>query len=126
MRVLVAHSDVWTRHVVAQSVLEAGCTAIEVSNGSAALRVARRELPDVVILGPTLAEVAALDVLGSLRADPRTRAIRVLMLSMEAQPIAPRRRVRCVHQRRHAHQGVRAVVAARRGARHAREPITVA
>ena len=87
MRVLVAHSDLWTRHVVTQSVREAGYTALEASNGSAALRVARRELPDVVVIGPTLAEVAVDDVLGGLRADPRTRPIRVLQLRDRTQPL---------------------------------------
>lgn len=74
--------------MVTQSVREAGYTALEVSNGSAALRVAQRELPDVLVIGPTLAEVAVDDVLGSLRADPRTRPIPVVQLRDRTQPLA--------------------------------------
>ena len=80
MLVLVAHSDRWTRLLVRDVVVEAGSAVVEASNGMSALRLAQQTQPDLVLLGPTLSEIAPGEVLGLLRADLPTRGIPVLML----------------------------------------------
>ena len=63
MLVLVAHNDRWTRHQVREVLTHAGSTVIEASNGMSALRQAQRSQPDLVLLGPSLSEIDAGEVL---------------------------------------------------------------
>ena len=48
---------------------ESGSTVIEASNGMSALRQARRSQPDLVLLGPSLSEIDAGEVMGLLRSE---------------------------------------------------------
>jgi len=103
MLVLVAHADRWTRLLVSQVVAETGCHVVEASNGMSALRLAQRERPDLVLLGPALSEIDAQDVLGVLRSERQTRAMRVLMLRGSGGASEARGRCarhRCVRRRR--------------------------
>jgi DNA-binding response OmpR family regulator len=88
MLVLVAHNDRWTRHQVREVLTGAGSTVIEASNGMSALRQAQRSRPDLVLLGPTLSEIDARDVLGLLRSDASTRRMPIMMLDAPESPLA--------------------------------------
>jgi CheY-like chemotaxis protein len=57
----------------------AGFVVQQASNGVAALRIAGRETPEVVVLAQDLAELSSADVASSLRADPRTRHAALLV-----------------------------------------------
>ena len=114
MLVLVAHADRWTRLLVRDIVVEAGSTVVEASNGMSALRLAQQTQPDLVLLGPTLSEIAPGEVLGLLRADLPTRGIPVLMLRTKAPT-----RGRCALIVRRPRRARALRSAARRSRRHA-------
>ncbi len=54
---------------------------VEVSNGYEALEVARRRLPDLILLDWMMPGLSGLEVVEALRLDPRTAEIPVIILS---------------------------------------------
>jgi two-component system, sensor histidine kinase len=81
VNVLIADYDRWSRLCVSGVLSTAGFSVEEASNGMSALRLARDTQPQVVIVGRDLPEIAAPDLVGLLRADPRTRDTAVLQLA---------------------------------------------
>jgi PAS domain S-box-containing protein len=63
-----------------------GVELIPAMQGSLALELATRHDPDVVLLDLDLPDITGEEVLRLLRADPRTRAIPVIVLSADATP----------------------------------------
>jgi DNA-binding response OmpR family regulator len=85
VRVLVADDEDDIRALVALAVRKAGCTVVgSVSDGGAALDLARAELPDVAVLDVSMPGATGLEVCAALRADPATSRIRILLLSAGA------------------------------------------
>lgn len=77
--VLVADDDANTRLLV-RAVLEyAGHTVVEAADGSAALASAALHQPDLILLDLSMPEVGGPDLMRALRADPRTRSLRVAL-----------------------------------------------
>jgi CheY-like chemotaxis protein len=83
-QVVLAHSDRWTRFVLAEALSRAGYGVLEASNGMAALRLARQALPDLVVVDAVLAEITGREVLDALRADPLTHGICSVLLGGES------------------------------------------
>lgn len=54
-------------------------------NGRAALEAALTNVPDVLILDVMLPEMDGFEILSNLRNDPRTKSLRVLMLTAKGQ-----------------------------------------
>jgi CheY-like chemotaxis protein len=77
---LVVDYDRWTRLNVSMMLAEAGFDVEQASNGVTALRIAAIAQPHIVLLRHNLPEVGAVDVLASLKADPRTRHCAVVQL----------------------------------------------
>ena len=87
VRVLVADDEEDIRLLVGLAVGRAGCTVVAaVADGAQALRSARAELPDLVVLDVSMPEATGLEVCEALRADPATAGCRVLLLSAGASP----------------------------------------
>lgn len=85
VRVLVADDEDDIRALVGLAVRKAGCTVIgSVADGSAALDLARAELPDLAVLDVSMPGATGLEVCAALRADPVTARIRILLLSAGA------------------------------------------
>ena len=85
VRVLVADDEDDIRALVGLAVRKAGCTVIgSVADGSAALDLARAELPDLAVLDVSMPGATGLEVCAALRADPATARIRILLLSAGA------------------------------------------
>jgi DNA-binding response OmpR family regulator len=55
-----------------------------VADGTAALALARVELPDLAVLDVSMPGATGLEVCAALRADPATAAVRILLLSAGA------------------------------------------
>ena len=60
---------------------ELGHEVIAAADGMEALRLAREKQPDLVLLDIMMPELSGIEVCRQLRADPRTRDIRVIVVS---------------------------------------------
>jgi CheY-like chemotaxis protein len=87
VRVLVADDEEDIRLLVCLAVRKAGCTVVAAAaDGAEALRAAREQRPDLVVLDVSMPEATGLEVCEALRADPLTAGCRVLLLSAGASP----------------------------------------
>ena len=80
-RVLVAEDDADTRAAIAAALDELGVAVLLAADGAQALRCAREERPDLVLLDIGLPGMSGLDVARALKADPATAAIPVVAVS---------------------------------------------
>jgi two-component system, OmpR family, phosphate regulon response regulator PhoB len=80
-RVLVVDDEPDITALVAYHLAKAGYRVSTAANGSDALRAAREERPDVVVLDVMLPGIAGLDVLAEMRARPETRDVGVILLT---------------------------------------------
>lgn len=79
--VLIA-DDEFEMHVFVQAVLEPdGHQILTASDGAAALKTARAEHPDLVILDVQMPKKSGFDVFEELRRDEATRSIPIIMLT---------------------------------------------
>lgn len=80
--VLVVEDDPANAVLVETVLTRAGHRVLMTSEGASALDIARRWIPDLVLLDVSLAgSITGFEVCRALRADPATAAIGVLMLS---------------------------------------------
>jgi CheY-like chemotaxis protein len=87
VRVLVADDEEDIRLLVCLAVRKAGCTVVaDAADGAEALRAAREQRPDLVVLDVSMPGATGLEVCAALRADPLTAGCRVLLLSAGASP----------------------------------------
>jgi DNA-binding response OmpR family regulator len=85
--VLVADDEDDIRALVCLAVRRAGCTvAAEAADGPHALTAALSDPPDLAVLDVSMPGATGLEVCATLRADPATAAVRVLLLSAGASP----------------------------------------
>ena len=78
--VLVVNTDPASQGQIAEVLVRAGYCLMQTTSGRDAVRLARQYQPDLVLLDLGLMSPSSLDVLESLKADPRTAAIPVLTL----------------------------------------------
>ena len=80
-RVLLVEDDRFLRRACEVSLRQRGFTVVTAADGEEALRLARTEAPDLVLLDLLLPKLPGLEVLQTLKAEDATRAIPVLVLS---------------------------------------------
>lgn len=80
-RVLLAEDDRFLRRACESGLRQRGITVILAADGEAALHLAQSDAPDLILLDMLMPKMTGLGVLRKLRADERTRAIPVLVLS---------------------------------------------
>jgi CheY-like chemotaxis protein len=85
IRVLVADHDRWARLSITSVLRETGFGVHEASNGMSAVRMLADDAPEIVLLGTQLSEISAIDVVRTLRADPRTRHTAVVHVRGDGQ-----------------------------------------
>jgi len=86
-RVLIAEDDAHIVESLSFILRRAGYEVAAVADGEAALvRVRSQRSPDLLVLDVMLPLRNGFEVLQALRADERTRALPVLMLTAKAQP----------------------------------------
>ncbi len=80
-RVLLAEDDRFLRKAAETALKRQGFTVLAAVDGEEALRMARAETPDVVLLDLIMPNLQGFEVLRALKADPATKKIPVIILS---------------------------------------------
>lgn len=80
-RILLVEDDWFLRRACEAALRRRGFTVLTAKDGEEALRVARAEAPDLVLLDLLLPKLMGIDVLRTLKAEEPTRGIPVLVLS---------------------------------------------
>jgi CheY-like chemotaxis protein len=85
-RVLVVEDDRFLRRACETSLRQRGLTVLGARDGEEALRLARTEAPDLILLDLLMPKLTGLEVLQALRGAEATRSIPVLILSNSSSP----------------------------------------
>ena len=80
-RVLLAEDDRFLRKAAETALKRHGFTVVPAVDGEEALRLARAEPPDLVLLDLIMPKMQGFEVLRALKADPATAPIPVVILS---------------------------------------------
>jgi CheY-like chemotaxis protein len=86
--VLLVDDDPLTHQVLQRYLERAGYQMIGARNGREALKLARRQLPQLIILDVMMPDMDGWAVLGQLKRTEATQAIPVILLTMKADPSA--------------------------------------
>jgi DNA-binding response OmpR family regulator len=85
--VLVVDDDADARRYLGIRLTASGYATVSAGDGAAALAIARRDKPDVVLLDLGLPDADGLAVLRSLRSDPATAGIPVIVMTVSAPTV---------------------------------------
>ena len=80
-RILLVEDDRFLRRACEVSLRQRGFSVTLAADGEEALRQVRAERPDLILLDLLMPKVTGIEVLRTLRADPATKEIPVLILS---------------------------------------------
>jgi len=80
-RILVVDDDEKTREIMHLLLQEKGHETIEAESGENALEAMKTELPDLILLDVEMSGISGFEVVKRLKADSRTRAIPVIMVT---------------------------------------------
>jgi CheY-like chemotaxis protein len=80
-KILIADDDKPTLKILEAILSEAGYLVVQASSGKTALRLARRESPDLAILDIAMPGMDGIDVGIVMKKNPQTRRIPVIFLS---------------------------------------------
>ena len=84
-KILIADDDGAVRSLIRMT-LDSGQTEIlEVDDGTTALELARRELPELIFLDWSMPGSSGIEVCRALRDDPETAQIKVVMLTARSE-----------------------------------------
>jgi CheY-like chemotaxis protein len=81
MRILVIEDSKFQRIANERTLVKAGYVVIHAADGQEGLRIAREEIPDLILLDMMLPKMSGLDVLRALKGDMRVKHIPVIVLS---------------------------------------------
>lgn len=80
-RILVVDDEAAIREYETNLLSELGHEVLAAADGAEALRIAREKLPHLVLLDIMMPELSGIEVCRQLRADPRTRGVRIIVVS---------------------------------------------
>ena len=83
VKILTVDDSRAVRMIVKKAFKGYDCKILEAGNGGDALDIAARELPDLIILDITMADISGMEVLERLKQEDATRGIHVMMLTAE-------------------------------------------
>jgi two-component system, OmpR family, response regulator len=86
-KVLIAEDEPELRGLIRMALQDEPFELLEVADAYAALAVALRERPDVIVLDRRMPGGDGLEVCRALRADPRTAPSKILLLTVRAQNV---------------------------------------
>jgi len=84
-RILVVDDVATNRIVMKVRLSEAFYEVLQADSGEAALRLARREQPDLILLDVVMQDMSGIEVCRQLKADPKTARIPIIMITAARQ-----------------------------------------
>jgi DNA-binding response OmpR family regulator len=81
MKILLIEDSKFQRIANERALVKAGYSVIQAGDGEEGLRVARKDIPDLILLDMMLPKVSGLDVLRALKADALVKHIPVIVLN---------------------------------------------
>src|SRR5580692_4382954 len=81
MKILLIDDSRVLRLIHERALIRAGYEVVGAGDGEEGLRIAREDSPDLILLDMMLPKIAGQDVLRTLKRDPRTKHIPVVVLS---------------------------------------------
>ena len=100
-RILIVDDDEIFRYVVRQSLHQTPHTIYEASGGWEGLRLAEKEVPDLVFLDLAMPDLSGAQVLARLESNPHTRGIPVVVLTGNRLDADARASLRCARSVMH-------------------------
>ena len=85
--ILVVDDEPDALELIEYNLRSAGYQVFTASNGNCALELARRHLPDLLVLDLMLPEISGIEVCKTLRRNPDTADVPILMLTAKAEEI---------------------------------------
>lgn len=92
-RVLIVDDEPAARYLIHRYLADTPYELLEATTGREAIDLARLHRPDVILLDFLLDEITAFDVIDELKADPRTRAIPIIIVTSQALKPSERQRL---------------------------------
>ena len=83
-RILLVEDNEMNRDMLTRRLRKRGYEVLVATTGLEGLEMARAELPDLVLMDMSLPELDGWEVTRRLRADPATRALRIIALTAHA------------------------------------------
>jgi CheY-like chemotaxis protein len=80
-RILLVEDDRFLRRACEAGLRQRGFTVLTAVDGEEGLRMARAELPDLILLDLLMPKMPGIEVLRALKSDEATRAVPILVLS---------------------------------------------
>lgn len=92
-RVLVVDDDKHQTDLLASQLGALNCAVLVANGGRRGISLAKKELPDLLVLDLMMPEVTGFDVVEALRADPATRKIPILVVTAKDITLEERKRL---------------------------------
>jgi two-component system alkaline phosphatase synthesis response regulator PhoP len=86
-KILIVEDEANIRQLVRYNLEKAGFQVMEAVDGAQGLQSAQREKPDLVLLDLMLPELDGLEVCRSLKGNPTTAALPIIMLTAKAEEV---------------------------------------
>ena len=84
--ILLVEDDPDIRHLVSYKLTKGGFDVVETADGLAALRAARENPPDLVLLDVRMPRMSGIEVCRELRAGPLGPKVPIIMLTARSRP----------------------------------------
>ncbi|MFZ5806084.1 MAG: response regulator [Verrucomicrobiota bacterium] len=86
LKILVIDDEPDVVDIVAINLKSSGFEVLKALDGAEGLRLAQQEMPDLILLDLMLPKMSGLEVCNTLKKDPTTEKIPILMLTAKAKP----------------------------------------
>lgn len=84
-KILWVEDDIFLSGLIGQRLGELGATLFGANDGNKAIEIAKAEKPDIMLLDILLPGISGFDVLKTLKEDPATKNIKILIISNLSQ-----------------------------------------